>query len=408
MSPRLTIVGLHFAPEPTGNAPYTTFLAKHLSEAGWTVKVVTGYPHYPQWRIYDGYTGRHRRERAGQADVLRLRHYVPRAPRLLTRLLMEVDFGVKAARVDWGDPDVVLFVSPALLSSAIGALSVPLRYRNARTAVWVQDLYSRGFEESHASASRFAAPMRVLEGAVMSSMDKVVVIHDRFRKHMHERVGLAAHKVDVIPNWSHLSTSPPEDRGAVRERWGWGDDEVVVLHAGNMGVKQGLDNVVETARLAEQQGVNARFVLLGDGNQRRRLQELGTGAARLQFVDPLPDDQYLSTLRAADVLLVNEAPGVREMAVPSKLTSYFLTGRPVLAAVDPASATANEIERSDAGVVVPSGDPGALLDGVGSLVSDPDTALRLGANGPRYAERHLTPAAAVRRWDETLRALTTM
>jgi glycosyltransferase involved in cell wall biosynthesis len=318
---------------------------------------------------------------------------------------MEVDFGFKASRVDWGDPDIVLFVSPALFATGIAALAARLHRRRPRTVIWIQDLYGRGFEESHASASLLAVPMQAIEGAVLSTMDKVVVIHDRFRSHVCQTLGLPGDKVDVVRNWSHIEAPSATDRALVRQRLGWAEDDIVVLHAGNMGVKQGLDNVVEAARLAERYGSRTRFVLVGGGNQLNWLQELGENVSRLQFLDPLPDAEYSTVLAAADVLLVNEKPGVRDMSVPSKLTSYFVTARPVLAAVEIESATAGELEASGAGTVVTSGDPEALLHAAEQMAADPETASRLGCNGPLYAAEHLAAGSAMRRWDTTLRSL---
>ena len=130
----------------------------------------------------------------------------------------------------------------------------------------------------------------------------------------------------------------------MRRRLGWPEDVTVVLHAGNMGAKQGLANVLRASRLADQTNEPLLFVLMGDGNQRAELEAMG-GNRCLQIIDPLPSDLFPQALQAADILLVNERGGVTEMAVPSKLTSYFATGRPVIAATDPGSITAEEIER---------------------------------------------------------------
>lgn len=66
------------------------------------------------------------------------------------------------------------------------------------------------------------------------------------------------------------------------------------------------------------------------------------GLDNLTFVDPLSDTLYAKALRAADVLLVNDLPGSGQMAVPSKLTSYFGTGVPVVTAVEAGGTTAYE------------------------------------------------------------------
>ncbi|WP_083665085.1 glycosyltransferase family 4 protein [Kocuria sp. CNJ-770] len=356
--------------------------------------------------IYDGYAGRVHRERHENAEILRLRQYVPRRPSLVTRTLMELHFGLKAALTDWGDPDVVLLVSPAMFSTALCSLAAKLRHRGVPTVTWVQDLYSRGVEESHSSAAVVAPIMRAIEGAALSSARRTIVIHDRFRQHVVDRLNVPGDRVQVVRNWTHITPQTSVDRDGVRRRLGWAPDRTVVLHAGNMGVKQGLDNVVEAARLAEMQGSSLQFVLMGDGNQRRHLEELGRGVANLQFLDPLPNDEYAAALASADVLLVNELAGVKDMSVPSKLTSYFVTGRPVLAAVERESATAGEVEASGAGRVVPSDDPCHLLGAAKEMSMDPAAATALGAQGPSYAAAHLSAEAAMGRWDDVLRTLT--
>ena len=124
---------------------------------------------------------------------------------------------------------------------------------------------------------------------------------------------------------------------------------------------------------------------MGDGNQRRLLQQSAKGVQRIEFKEPLDADDYRQVLACADVLLVNERPGVGEMAVPSKLTSYFSAGRPVLAATDANGVTAGEIRDAGAGVVVPAGDPAALLDTAVGLADNIEAGSRLGVSGQQYA-----------------------
>ncbi len=83
------------------------------------------------------------------------------------------------------------------------------------------------------------------------------------------------------------------------------------------------------------------------------------------------------------------------MSVPSKLTSYFAAGRPVLASVAGSGGTAGEIRRSGAGVLVPPEDPAALADGLRGLAADPARAAALGAAGRAYATGHLGRTAAL-------------
>lgn len=400
--PFVLVVGLNYAPEPTGNAPYTTKLVEGLREQGHEVRVVTGYPHYPWWKVQEGYTGLSRLESVNDVPVRRLRHTVPAAPRALSRLVMELTFGLHAVFVRWGDPDVVLVISPALFSSGLAVLKA--RLRGKRVAIWVQDLYSRGLEETAGKRSLASRAMRRIESTILAACASVTVIHDRFRSYVVDELNIPESRVHVVRNWSHVRLPAEFDRAKARRQFGWKDGDTIALHAGNMGVKQGLENVVEAARLASALGSPVKFVLLGDGNRRAALEEAGAGIPNLTFVRPMDDASYSAALRAADVLLVNELADVREMSVPSKLTSYFATGLPVVAATHEESATSDEIRLSEGGIRVDPERPSVLLRAVEGLGADQDRASKLGANGQAYASRVLSAETAIAAHERVLLA----
>lgn len=400
----MLIIGLHYSPEETGNAPYTASLAEGLRRRGFQVRVITGHPHYPAWEIAPGYGQWKSTEVINGVSVLRLRHYVPKSPNGWRRLVSELSFGFRTIASRWGRPDVVLVVSPALFATALAATKAKLRFHRVPLAVWVQDLYGLGVSETGKGGGATEAFVSLVEKLTLKSADGVAVIHGRFRKHVTENLGIRPSAVEVIRNWSHVRGSFVGDR-SIRETLGWRPREIVALHAGNMGTKQGLDNVVAAARIADERTENVRFVLLGDGNQRRRLRASAEGIERLQFLDPLPGDSFERALAAADVLLVNELPGVTEMSVPSKLTSYFSAGRPVIAATDFGSVTHGEIESSGGGTRVASTDPSALVDEALRLGNDPHLSAALGEAGLRYRSDVLGEDAAVDHYAGWLRSL---
>jgi len=398
---RVLVVGLNYLPEPTGIAPYTAGLAEGLAAQGSAVHVITAFPHYPQWRIQDGYSGRVRHEDAHGVSITRFRPQVPRKGGLLARLWMELAFGLRAATTQWRQPDVAVLVSPALFSSGLAMLGA--RVRGVPTCVWVQDIYSLGLAET-GRGQLLGRAMQAVEQRVLRSAESVVVIHERFRRHLVDHLGLDPDRVVVVRNWSHLQPVETPDLHEVRRSHGWADDDVVVLHAGNIGAKQGLENVVAAGALGRQRGSRVRFVLLGDGNQRAALQSM-PGAEAVDFIDPLPDAEFQATLHAADILLVNERPGLREMCVPSKLTSYFSTGLPVIAATDPDSITAEEMAIAGGGVRIDAAQPDQLLAAAEALGSDPQTAAAYGESGLLFRRVRLDPRTATRRFGTVLHGL---
>lgn len=396
-SKRITIVGINYAPEHAGIAPYTTQLSEHLASIGNSTRVVTARPHYPQWQVHPEYAGPPYPDEPGDVDLIRVRHYVPQPPSGLRRLLSELSFGLQSAFARWKSPDAIVLVSPALFSAWVAMLRVRTLNRSARAIVWVQDLYSVGLEETGQGGGLVGRVTKAVESWTLKRADTVVVIHQRFADIVHERLGVTHDTIEVIGNWSHV-TQVNANRPSVRARRGWANDQTVVVHSGNMGIKQGLDNVVAAAKAADRAHAPVLFVLVGDGAQRKHLEELAAGVDRLQFVDPLPSDQFMETLESADVLLLNEAPGIGDMAVPSKLTSYFASGTPVVAATDLEGIVGQLVAESGAGIVVPAGKPELLLDAVTRIASDAALAKACSDAARDYWFTQMSQEAALGAW----------
>jgi glycosyltransferase involved in cell wall biosynthesis len=402
---RILVIGLNYTPEPTGIAPYTASFARGMVERGHQVRVVTAMPHYPEWRVREGYERRRLRETMDGVLVDRVSHFVPRHPDGVRRLLSEISFGLHAVIVRWGRPDVVVFVSPALFATAIGV--VRARLQGLRVAVWVQDLYNLGLIETHGRAKDglVARAVGAVESTVLRSVAGVCVIHERFAAAV-TLLNTRPARVKVVRNWTHLSAPSTWNRSDVRRHLGWGVGEMIALHSGAMGRKQDLYNLIDAGRLATRSGVPVRFILMGNGGERERLELAAEGVPSVTFMDPLPGELYQHALAAADVLIVNEHVGLREMAVPSKLTSYFSSGRPVVAATDGASLAAEEVAAAGAGVRVPPGDPEALLDAVMRLDADPDRAAEMGRRGQHYRDSVLSEAVALNAFEAWLHGIT--
>lgn len=405
----VTVLGIDYHPEPCGIGPYTTGLCRGLAKRGYRVNVVTGMPYYPEWRVSADYRGKWTAvERMDDVSLKRVRHSVPTRSSNSRRLLMELTFGIRGTGSRWHEPDVVICVTPALMATAAHFLRHRSSLRQRPVfGVWVQDLYSVGLSETQKSGSVAAGLAGKLESWVMRGADGIVVPHSRFRDHLVQNLNVDGRKITTIKNWNHVQSAGTNDRRVSRRRLGWSDDETVVLHSGNMGVKQGLETVVHAAQIADSKKLNLRFVLMGDGNQRCKLESMALGVTRLEFRDPLPEGDFAAALKAADILLVNERPGVAEMSVPSKLTSYFQSGTPVLASVSSEGNAAQEVRDSNAGILIDSGDPEGLVRSAVSLGSDLLLGKMLGENGIQYASAKLGEAPAIEMFDHWIKCMLT-
>jgi glycosyltransferase involved in cell wall biosynthesis len=400
---RVVVVGLNYAPETTGIAPYTTGLARHLAHEGHEVTAITGHPHYPQWELHPGYEDPRPPEVDHGVRLVRVAHPVPGNPSGVSRGWMELVFALRAgSQLARLRPDVVLAVSPALLSLVPAFLLRPVR--RYRLGVVVQDLYGAALAETGLGGGFVARLTGALERWLLRRADGVTVIHEVFQKRLLAE-GVPADRIRVIPNWAHVSVDAAADREALRCRMGWGVDDFVALHAGNMGAKQGLEGLVDVGRLAQERRSPVRVVLMGNGVQRDHLAEQADGLQKVDIVESLPEGEFEAALLAADCLLLHEKPGVVEMSVPSKLTTYFTAGRPVVAATDERSGAASLVDASEAGVRVPAGDPATILQAIEQVAKDPAAAEEMAANGQAYAAEHLTGGASLGRYDVWVQGL---
>ncbi|MGH2534745.1 MAG: WcaI family glycosyltransferase [Thermomicrobiales bacterium] len=396
---RIALFGINYWPEQTGIAPYTTGLAEHLAERGWQTTVCAGMPHYPQWHVADGYARRLRqRETINGVEVLRFRHHVPEQPSAVGRALYEATFlahALSARRMP--RPDVVLGIIPSFSGGALAALAAQ-RYQ-VPFGIIFQDLMGQAAVQSGiAGGARVAGATRSLEASVARRASLVGVIAEGFRPYL-EEIGVEPGRIRRVRNWTHIAR-PSRSPTDVRARFGLPLDAWICLHAGNMGLKQGLENVIACARLALTSDPGTLFVLMGDGNQRAHLQQMADGLPNVRFLPPQPAEEFPDLLAAADILLVNQRPTVKDMSLPGKLTSYFAAGRPVVAAVAEASETAAELRTAQAGVVVPAGAPDQLLAAIRDLASDQGRANHLGRQGQAYADDQLTAGAILARLEQ--------
>lgn len=388
----VVIIAMYYAPETTGSAPYITDTANCYASAGHQVHVFTTWPHYPAWRA-DRSQGVRDMESPPGVTVHRIRTYVPKNPTLFRRTLYEALFSLVALTkvLRTRHIDIVCGCSPNLFSAAVAAIAGKLRRRPVLQ--FVQDIVSSALVQTSQSDSGLALRLlSSLEGWSLKSAVLIVAPTDAFREPL-ALLGVDKDRIRTIRNWSRVAVK--EEVSAVHV-------DGLVLHTGNIGQKQSLDLLSPALSIVTALDPRLEFHFVGNGNRRRELVESVSDIPRVSVKEPVSSEDYPELLRRATVLLVHERPGVLDMSLPSKLTSYFASGRPVVAIVDLDSLTAREIRASGAGIVVGHNDPATLASVLTGLLDDPAQGAALGAAGHAYRKRFLTQEAAFDRLEATL------
>jgi glycosyltransferase involved in cell wall biosynthesis len=314
---------------------------------------------------------------------------------------MEISFGINAILSGRLRSSTVILISPAMLSSAIVLLWLKLTSSKTKILLWVQDLYEQGLIETTRAKGLTSKAIAAIENWLLREVDHVVMAHPVFLKAKNLDESDKS-KFSSIANWSQFSFNPTESTSDTRARYEVGNS-TLVLHIGNMGVKQGLENVIEAARLAHVDERNVVFIFVGGGNQLASLKIASLGLTNVKFVPPVSESELANLLQAADLLLVNEKVGVKEMSIPSKLTTYFLSGNPVLVCSEADSLAGKTVLEHGIGYWVQSGIPNVLLAKIESL--DLEQSKIVVSRAQKFAQENLSKEAALLKFVQRLQNL---
>jgi colanic acid biosynthesis glycosyl transferase WcaI len=378
-------------PDLTGTGPLVTDLATDLVELGNEVTVVTSMPHYGSHEIPAEYRGRllHRSNFNG-VDLWRTFVYVPANPsgfqrsiNYLSYTFMSVVGGLMAKK-----PDVILCINPPITVGFSGWLLGLAR--RAPVVFNVQDVWP----DCLVIIDQLRSPLLIrvfkhLEKFIYRVSARVTVLSEGMKENL-LRKGVPAEKVEVIPNWANVEAIRPVPRqNSFREAHGL-NGHFVVMFAGNLGFIAMLDNVLEAAKLLENDP-SIQFLIVGEGNAKPGLINQATelGLRNVRFLPTQPKEVLPEMLGAADLSLVTLNRHLGQLNVPSKTYSIMASARPVLASVPENSEIARLVKAADCGLGVPPEDPHSLAQAIRSLAHRPESLQVYGANGRRYVEEYL-------------------
>ena len=393
---KLLIVCPHFTPDVAPTGEVMTSIAGALVDRGHELHVLTALPWYREHRVEPGWGGRlWRTERTAWGRITRLHPFPTDKTNIPARAAAFAGFTGLATIVGLlgrARPDAVMVMSPPLPLGVAGWLAAASR--RAPFVFNVQDVFPDVAVELGAiSDPRVIAAASWLERFLYRRADAVTVLSDDLRDNVAAKLrGHRPERVEVIPNFVDTERIVPADReNSYRSEYDL-SGRTVVMYAGNVGLSQSLDLVVDAAR-RHQHREDLVFVINGGGSALADLKEQAAGLDNLRFVPMQPRERLPEVLAAADLHLVPLRSGLARSSVPSKLYSILASGRPVLASVDAGTEVASTIERAGAGVSVPPEDPAAFSAALDGLLDDPVRMAALGMAGRHFVEGWVSPAA---------------
>lgn len=399
---RILVVEPYYEPDGGPAAPLFAMLCQELVRREHQVTVLTAVPHYPSGNVPDNFRGLKAR-RTVETGVQVIRVPLPSVDRsqLGQRLWQFFVYQVGALFAGWKlDCDIFVSITPSL------EVWLPFTYFSrlrGKPAVYsVHDVYpDSGIQLGIFRHKPIINLVTLLERSCAKRAGIVRILSQSFTEGV-KRLGVPEDRIRLIYDWvdTSLITPLPKTNSFAAEHGL--DKEFVVLYAGNVGFSQGLEHVLEAARLLVDEEI--RFVLVGEGTAKDSLVATAD-AYQLQnviFLPFQPRARLPEVLATADVSLVMLRQGMGFNSLPSKTLSILASGRPMVVSIDPKSDTWHLVERSQAGICVPPEDPACLAEAILKLKQDPELRDQMGQNGRRYALSNHSPTAAAEAFEEIL------
>lgn len=371
-------------------------LAIHWSKAGHDVTILTGFPNHPTGVVSPEYRKKLRRLIATEnlEEVKVVRTWLLPFPngKPFERMLNYSSFCISAAMTGMAldRPDVVIATSPQLLVGLAGwwlSWWKGTRFIFEVRDLWPESLVAVGMGNPNSTLHR---SLKSIAGFLYRKADHVVVVTPAFRKFLIENWNLSSDKISVVENGVETDLFSPKDGKALRHDIG-AERRFVVSYIGTIGMAHGLDTLINAAAQLQQVAPEVLFVLVGEGSDRQRLQEIANsrGLNNLLFVGQQPRNRVPEFIAASDaslVLLKNTE--LFKTVIPTKMLEFMACGKPLILGVD--GQARHIMESARAGIFIEPENSRQLAEAVLRLANSPALRDELGRNGRRHILEHFS------------------
>jgi colanic acid biosynthesis glycosyl transferase WcaI len=404
---RILLLSTYFRPDVASTGIIMSKLADEFVARGHEVTVVTSVPHYDTNQVWPEFSKKLIfTERAQSMRVHRLYTYVAKQKsNVAQRILSYGSFSLLSflRSVTLKRHDAILVPSPPLSNGVVADFIGRIRgipYVYNVQDIWPDVAVRAGILKSPKTIARLAR----MESYVYARAAGISVISEGFRSNLLAK-GVPDEKISVIPNFIDTEFIVPTARPNPFSTANGLDNKFVVLFAGNMGFSQGLETVMDAAKILEPIP-QIQFLLVGNGAGREDALAhfASVRPGNVKFLPFQPVESLPSMYGSADVCLIPLRRGFTSESVPCKMYTIMAAGKPSIASVDPGSDTSILLTRTGAGVCVTPEDPQAMATAVLNYYRDSQSREEAGRKARLCAETDFLPGSIAERYIEALQS----
>jgi colanic acid biosynthesis glycosyl transferase WcaI len=325
----ITIFTGNYAPEDTAIGLYTSQFATFLSNKGYAVSVITGFPYYPQWKIAENYCNKNTyfNEIIDGITVFRYKQFVPTKVTFLGRikLMLSLTWGSFQNIKKIKETDLVICLVPLTLS--ILPAYILAKRKNAKLWIHVQDFeFDLAFQSGLLNANFFG---NLIKKTVLRFetflFNKATIISSISYNMMEKALEKTKFKsIFYFPNWVSVNNINPT---IAKQHNYINPDKFTLLYSGNVGEKQDWHFFENFCK--EINGDNdIEIVIVGDGAYMQKLKAKLKALSFIKFYEPVPYDELNNLLCSANVHFLFQKTDIQDTVMPSKILGMMASGKP--------------------------------------------------------------------------------
>lgn len=346
-------------------------ICKELVKRGHEVTVLTGIPNYPEGKYYKGYgLTKKRKDIKDGVDIIRL-PIVPRGKKSIMLILNYISFVIsgffwsKFTRKKF-DKVFIYEVSPML--QALPGVWYAKR-KKIDSYIYVMDLWPESIQlVTNLNNKVILKFINRIVDYIYKNCKKILTSSESFIENIHNR-GHSKNKLVFWPQYAEEFYKPlNRDNCKIKEM---NTDDFKITFAGNIGYAQGLDIIINTAKILKERNIKAKFYLIGNGRAKEELVkdvEENNLQDYIKFIDKQPAEKIPEYYANADMAFITLKKNlISDEILPAKLQSYFACGVPILGSAD--GEIKQVIEKSKAGFCVESGNAEKLAEQIEKCIN---------------------------------------
>lgn len=381
---KILVICQYYKPEPFRISD----ICEEMVRRGHEVQVVTGYPNYPEGKLYDGYgKGKHIDEVINGVKVHRC-YTVPRETGTVKRMMNYYSYATSATKYvlsgqcvasDGGNFDVVFCNQLSPVMMAYAAIAYKKKHRVPIVMycldLWPESLIAGGITRE----SKIYKYYHHVSKRIYRQMDKILITSRMFSDYLQKEFGIKKSRIEYLPQYAEgiFEELPAKEENGTFD----------FMFAGNIGEIQSVETILKAAEYLQNEPV--KIHIIGGGTDLERLQKIKEEEQldNVVFYGRRPLEEMPEFYKKADAMLVTlAADPVLSLTLPGKVQSYMAVGKPIIGAID--GETKKVIEEAECGLCGNADNAELLAENIRRFISDDIDRKQFGRNARKFYERY--------------------